>query len=122
MASICNFKFSSTMVLDGEEEKTEFIAKGYKDFSDEGVIYYFKHENSYKFYIKNEVLTVNVNDSVYVFDKSKKTEAIINNAGYSYKASVKTNELMISEEKIVLEYVMDFVNFKGIYKIILELL
>lgn len=121
MGELVNFKFMSLVSLDGEEEKTEFVSKGYKQVKDKDLIYYFKNENEYKFIVKNNVLEVNVNDSRYTFDTNKKREALISSEGYFYKASIITNKLVINSNKIEIEYILDFGSFKGNYKIILEL-
>ena len=121
MAKLSNFKFYSHFKLDGEIEKIKFEARGYVDKKTDQIIYYFKNDNDYKFIIKNDIVEVSVNESFYSFVLNKKTEALINNAGYLYKASVVTNKLVILDNKVEIEYVMDFVSFKGVYKIILEL-
>ncbi len=122
MAVLCNFKFYSSAIIDDNEDVIEFNVKGYKQINDDSIVYYFKNDNEYKFIIKDNILSVNVNKSVYEFNKTKKTEAILNFDDYVYKASVVTNKLNLSDNKIEIEYVIDFVSFKGKYKIILELL
>ena len=114
--------FKSEYEIDGNKETIEFKEKGYKKVEDNKVTIYFKNENSYKFIISNNTLKVYVNESVYIFDKENKTEAIIKNNDYSYKASLVTNKLNISDNFIQIEYELDFTNFVGKYNITLELL
>ena len=121
MAVLCDFKFTSFVKIDNEEEKIEFVTKGYKNNKEDELVYYFKNDNEYKFVIKGDILVVFVNDSKYSFNMNKKTEALINNEGYCYKASISTNKLLLESNKIEIEYVIDFTSFKGEYKIILEL-
>lgn len=121
MAVLCDFKFTSFVKIDNEEEKIEFVTKGYKNNKEDELVYYFKNDNEYKFVIKGDILVVFVNDSKYSFNINKKTEALINNEGYCYKASISTNKLLLESNKIEIEYVIDFTSFKGEYKIILEL-
>lgn len=120
MKSLCNFTFYALSVLDGEKEEISFDVKGYKSHEDNKQIYYFKKDNSYKFIIDGDLM-VYVNDSIYHFDINKKTEALLRIDNYSYKVSVITNKLDIQDNRIELEYTLDFINFKGEYKIILKL-
>jgi len=111
------FSFKSISKIDGEVSKINFNVKGY--IKDSNIIY-FKHEdNSYKF-ITNRSLLVYVNESQYEFDIDKKTLANIVNQGFSMNASIITNKLEILDNKIYIEYIMDFSSFKGEYSIILE--
>lgn len=122
MATLCNYKFSSIAIIDDQEEKTNFTSKGYKDIKGDSTIFYFKHDNEYKFLVNKNTLIVTVNQSQYTFDMTKKTEAIINNDGYLFKASITTKQLIITESNIYINYEMDFVSFKANYSINLELL
>jgi hypothetical protein len=108
-------------IIDDQRENTNFSVKGYKDYKEGCHIYYFKHENEYKFIVSKEDLTVYVNESVYTFNTTKKTEAIINASGYTFKAYINTNKLVISDTLIHIEYELDFNSFKGKYEINLEL-
>lgn len=121
MSELCNFSFYSLSILDNDKQETSFDVKGYKNIEDHKIIYYFKNENTYKFIIDDN-LTVYVNDSIYLFDINKKTEALIRINHLSYKVSVITNKLTISESEIHIEYTLDFITFKGEYKITLKLL
>ena len=121
MKSLCDFNFYALSVLDGEKEEINLNVKGYKSIENDKKVYYFKKDNSYKF-IVDENLLVYVNDSIYHFNINKKTEALIRVENYSYKVSVITNKLDINDDYIELEYILDFVTFKGEYKIILKLL
>ena len=120
MASLANFTFYSRSNIDGDINTIDFECKGYTDKKD-NVVWYFKNENEYKFIILKEALMVNVNDSKYYFDINKKTEALICNGGYSYKASVVTKKLEISTNEIKLNYILDFSSFQGEYEIIVKL-
>ena len=122
MATLCNYKFTSIALIDNQEEKTNFIAKGYKDTQEGYLVLYFKNENEYKFLVSKDSLVVNVNKSQYTFDLTKKTEAIINNDGYSFKASINTEKLVITDNAIYIRYEIDFISFKASYTINLELL
>ena len=122
MADLINIKFQSNYNIDGEVEKIEFMAKGYKKVENEQKIIYFKHDHAYKFILGFNELEVNVDTSVYKFNCNKKTEAIISGDDYSYKVSVNTKVLNILDNKIDLIYELDFGGFKGEYQIILELL
>ena len=116
MRELVEFKFNSKSNLDGEINIIDFIAKGYRSEN----IWYFKNENEYKFFI-NDDLEVRVNDSVYKFNLNKKTEALIKLDQYLYKASITTNKLLINENRIEINYSMDFSGFSGVYEIIVEL-
>ena len=65
MAVLCDFKFTSFVKIDNEEEKIEFVTKGYKNNKEDELVYYFKNDNEYKFVIKGDILVVFVNDSKY---------------------------------------------------------
>ena len=122
MGELMNFRFKSEYKLDNDIEIIEFESKGYKKYEGNRTIYYFKHDNAYKFLIDDDVLEVEVNNSYYRFDINNKTEAIIRGDHYSYKVSVTTERLNIFNDKIEISYVLDFVTFKGTYNITLELL
>ena len=121
MAKLSSFSFYSISTLDDDSSETNFIAKGYVDYREDYSLWYFKHENEYKFIIRRDELEVCVDNSSYNFNVNKKTEAFIKIDNYSYKASITTNSLIISEEEININYVMDFSSFKGNYKIIVKL-
>lgn len=121
MVSLCDFHFSSVSNVDGNQEIIEFDAKGYRKEENENIIYYFKHDNNYKFIIKKDILYVEVNDSRYVFDKNKITASFINVMGNSISVNIETKLLNILDNKIQLEYEMIFDTFKGKYHITLEL-
>lgn len=121
MAVLTRFRFYSRSNLSGMKEETEFEVNGYKKEENDSLIYYFKNENAYKFIIKKDILSVEVNDSKYVFDVNKKTRALIKNGDYSFFADIITTKLNINENKLSIEYTMDFNTFKGNYLINLEL-
>lgn len=121
MSELVNFKFLSISKLDEEVDRIEFEVKGYKKIEDDNLIFYFKHDHSYKFIINNNILKVSVGLSNYEFDLKRKTEAIIRTDEYSYKASIITSLLNISNQKLEIKYILDFNTFKGEYEIILEL-
>lgn len=121
MNELCNFKFISETNIDGEKDIIEFDAKGYKSVVDNKIILYFKNEFKYKFIIGDDKVEVNVDDSKYYFVKNKKTEALIKQQGYELKTSILTSNLKISKEQIIIEYIMDFIDFQGHYKITLML-
>lgn len=121
MRSLCNFHFFAKSNLDGSEQITDFKVKGYETVEGNKTIFYFKNENKYKFILVNNSLEVLVNDSYYKFDVNKKNEAIINSGGYQLKASIITEKLDILDNKIEIQYILDFNSFKGEYQIILEL-
>ncbi len=121
MTNLCNFHFYSLSFIDNNKETLEFDSKGYKKEEDDEIIYYFKHDNNYKFIIKKDILKVEVNSSKYIFKLNEVTECCINIGDYEIHNTINTQILNISNNKIVLEYEMNFDTFKGQYKIILEL-
>lgn len=121
MADLYNFKFHSISKIDDDISELNFDVKGFVDKRENIVIWYFKNENSYKFIIDGDVLKVNVNDSEYTFINNKKTEALISVDNYLYKASIYTNNIIIRDNYIDINYTLDFSTFKGSYRIIVEL-
>lgn len=121
MAKLSNFSFCSVSTIDDDSSVINFQAKGYVDHREDCIIWYFKHENEYKIIIQKDSLVVYVNDSSYTFDQNKKTEALIKIDNYSYKASVLTNNLMISDNQIDINYILNFDSFKGSYRISIKL-
>ena len=116
MAEIKSFTFISNSKVEDDINNIQFDAKGYVD---DKTIYFKNGADSYKF-ILDESLKVFFNESQYEFDLNKKTLAFINSEGFTFNASVITNRLDILTNKIVIEYIMDFVSFKGEYSIIVE--
>ena len=116
MAILKEFKFSSVNKFNDEIDKIEFTSKGYID---DKVIYFKNDGVSYKILLE-DTLKVMVNDSRYEFDVNKKTLAHIRTTDFSLQASVTTDKLNISNNKIEIAYRMDFTSFVGEYNIIVE--
>ena len=117
MTSIKEFEFKSITKFDDDISEIQFHAKGY--IKDDCLIYFKNDEYSYKFII-NDALKVFVNDSVYEFDTNKKTLAFIKTDEVEFQTSVITDKLIIEQNKIIINYTMDFESFKGNYFITLE--
>ena len=117
MSELKEFNFKSINIIDNESNEVTFTTKGY--IKDDSIIYFKWEDNTYKF-IKGDSLLVQVNDSQYEFNANKKTLANIVNQGFSMNASIITDKLEISNNKIYIEYIMDFSSFKGKYIINLE--
>jgi hypothetical protein len=84
VAKLSEFSFYSVSTIDEDSSVTNFVAKGYVDNREDHIIWYYKNENEYKMIIRESQLEVYVNDSHYIFDKNKKTEALIKIDNYLY--------------------------------------
>ena len=96
MKSLCMFNFYALSVLDGEKEEIKIDVKGYKSYEDNKTIYYFKHDNSYKFIVDDDLI-VYVNNSIYHFNLNKKTEALIRIDNYSKTCIMTQHTKMITD-------------------------
>ena len=105
MQRVVNCRLVISSEINGKKDCVIINGKGYYKKDNDGIIVYFNSEDTkYKYVYVDGCLTIQCNDSVYVFRYNSEEMGKIKNGEYIFEIATFATRIEVKDDSIILDY------------------